>query len=181
MSARHKPFIIFAHPRTGTKMLCSGLMDHPQIPRVIHEFKDKGESVFRETGAALINPHWLDDWMLAEDIVRFHMYREDQIAGAISLAFLQYSFPDNTVDIPKWWVDEKAAERQEWDDKVAALVDWSFSYESMTRGAMIDTLPTDFTDRIFDMIGLPPHTCQIAMKPRTRPMRPKNLDELYDR
>ena len=146
------PFIILALPRSGTHMLLSGLLSHPDIENIIHEFRE-GEDEFLRHPQILSN--YVKPWMKSPII---HMYREDACAGARSMLLMHYVFPAGVVTLPESEVIALAKDRKEWDEEMRQAADYSFSYESLLKNGMASAFPASFSDKFCDHVGLERHT-----------------------
>jgi len=171
-----KPFIILALPRTGTKAICDSIASHPDIPFVYHEFNKETEDQFDKTPCVLSN--YVKPWMARKDIVKVHIYREDSIAGAVSMLTLHYNFPDQSYDIPENEIIETAQYRQRLDQEMREVADWSVSYESLCGDSLLFTeLPRFFVERFCTDVGIPYHPMPTAIQQKRR-SKPRNYGEL---
>ena len=170
-----RKFIIFSLPRTGTKMLVSGLNAHPEIPYVVHEFVgDKRK--FLENPYILTNH--LYDWAQRTDAVRICLYREDSIAGALSLLKMAYGFPDLSFDIPVDEVSKLAKFRREAERRMREASQYEISYEQLTNGEQIERLPFWFVDEFCSWVGIESHPMPVHTKKREK-MRARNEAEIW--
>lgn len=166
-----KPFIILGISRTGTTMFTNAISSHPDIPRVVHEFR--GDEV-QFWAHPFVLSNYLKDWMKPAPLwcrvlrnpfwpmrwrrIRvIHLYREDAVAGARSLLLMSYKFPDGVVTLPPDEVNDLAKWRQKQDKEFREAADYSVSYESLCNGKETTKLPEWFSDRFCNHIGLPVH------------------------
>lgn len=169
-----QPFVILALPRTGTKMLVSGLSAHPDISDVIHEFKGSEEDFWRHP---YVLSNTLEDWMLDDRIKRIHIGRHDCIEGAISLILMGYRFPDRSYDIPEQEVLGTARYRKAKEEEMRKVSHYSLTYEDITGGESIDALPEWFVHRLCELIGVAPLHIPVQTSKKSKGL-PRNYEEL---
>ena len=131
-----KPFVILALPRTGTKMLITALESHPDVPKIIHEFRGSFWDYLK-------HPYVLSNevkWWMRWPIKVLHVGREDAVAGALSMIKMAYKFPDNSFDIPPDEVKKVADFRRQEEQKMEKRAQWSTTYETLTGGRNIREL-----------------------------------------
>lgn len=160
-----RPFIILALPRSGTKMVARALSHHPEIPEVTHEFRGT-EDEYRSHPYVLSN--FLHDWMLADDIARIHIAREDAVAGAISILTMGYNFPDDACYLPIDEVRRQAKERERREAQMAKAAHYVTSYERLTDGGQETTaLPDWFLRHVYKLLNVSYHPLKVpTMKER---------------
>ena len=146
-----RPFVILALRRTGTKMLVSALGSHPDIPPVTHEF-DGGLWRFLKHPYVLSNHR---KWWMRWPIKVVHVYREDVVAGSLSMLLMSYSFTPGQFDVPVNEVQAVADMRNQMDMKFAKRAAWSVSYEQLCGGRDAVWLCWDFAERFCRFVGVP--------------------------
>lgn len=167
-----KPFVILALPRSGTKMFCSAVSSHPDIPTVTHEFRGT-EDKFWESPYVLSN--FYRDWMHKLPII--HLTRDNYIQGARSILLMGYNFPDGVVDLPTNEVVDMARWREGWDKEHSDLAGLSVSYESLCRDRDVKTLPQDFSKRFCEFVGVP-HAPLVTEVSKTSKLKLRNEDAI---
>ncbi len=155
-------------------MFVDALRSHPAISHVVHEFKGS-EDEYWEHPYVLSNT--LEDWMLDDRITLVHLYREDAIAGAMSLLLMCYRFPQRAFNLPANEVLELARWRKDADKRLAKPAAVSVSYESLCRGKQIDRLPQNFADTFCDLIEIDRRQLATSVQ-KTEKLIPKNENEL---
>lgn len=167
-----KPFVILALPRTGTKMLVSALGSHPDMPKIIHEFRGDYHDYLKHP---YVLSNTIESWM-KPPIKIMHVGRESAIAGALSMIKMAYRFPDGSFDIPVEEVRKVAEFRREAESRMRKIAQWSITYESMTLGKDVREIYNSV--EICEFFGVKPR----ALMPTTetvREMRASNEDELW--
>lgn len=167
-----RPFVILALPRTGTKMLVSALNSHPELD-VVHEFKGGLWSFLKHPYVLSNHRRWWMRW----PIKVMHVYREDSVAGAISLLKMSYTFPDLSFDLPVDEVSRLVAFRREEEKEMSKASYYRVSYEDLTNGEEITELPRWFVDEFCEFVGIESAEMKTAEKKR-KPMRARNEGEL---
>jgi len=150
MTAPIEPFILLANPRTGTRMVCDALQSHKDVPYVIHEFNGSEEE-FLETPYILTNHY--KPWMGKYRTV--HIFREDVRAGAKSMLNMSVRYPNQGAEeLPELELQEVSAIRAINDANMAAVADYSISYEELTGGRQIVCIPTAAAAKLCNWLGL---------------------------
>lgn len=156
-----KPFVILALPRTGTKMLITALESHPDMPKIIHEFRGDYDKF-------LAHPYVLSNkiqpWM-KPPIKIMHVGREDAEAGALSL--IKMGYPFSTYDIPEDEIQKLAAFRRETEAEMKAVAQWSTTYEALTNNEEATQLNN--SDAICKFFGVTPEQLIADTKKTTKP------------
>ena len=154
-------------------MLVSALASHPDIPDVKHEFIG-GLWEFVKHPYVLSNYR---KWWMRWPIKVIHVYREDVVAGSISMLTMSCCFTDGAFDVPPAEVQAIADMRNEFDEKFRERAKWSVSYEELCGGRDAVRLCRDFSQRFCETIGVP-HRSLKADTRKTRRMRPRNIESI---
>ena len=166
--------MILALPRTGTKMLCSALLSHPEIPQVTHEFTGGLWSFLKHPYVLSNHVKWWMRW----PVKIIHLERESHVAGALSMIKMHYKFPDRSFDIPVSEVRSLVDFRARAQKKMKNRANQTISYEEITGGTNITEFSLEISHRLCDFLGV----TRLRLRPSTikeQKMRARNEGDIW--
>lgn len=176
-----KNFILFSLPRTGSKMLVNGLRGHSQVHKLAHEYfrEMSDQSCFDRFCGIHVNPGRHKPWMLEANVPRIMITREDYVAGALSVMFLQSTVSASDFDVPVDAVQFVAQRRYDLDQQLRPHCDAVFSYEALTKGGVLTEVPSEFVSSFSALTNRDVEELPITREPNVKRL-PRNVDEIRE-
>lgn len=195
-----KVFFIFSQYRTGSKLLCSLLDSHPEIT-CIHESLSPRNGVierlgcdetgdWRDIASAISRDHpdsryiglhgqadMLTDEELNASTEKIALYREDVVLGGVKQTLMDIERVNLGFALNADLAHRNIDMRKERDEVIHYHSTMKLSYEQMTGGENITSLPFDLNKKLLKHIGASNYRL-IATTEKQRQTLPNNMEEI---